>query len=148
MTLTLVRQVYPAVLLVAAVAAMSLSAAGQTGPAPAQPAKHGVDLPLGNWRGDSICVVRESACNDEKALYHVKRLPNKPGWFSLQGDKIVDGKPEVMGTGECSYDAEKHVLHCQLGRSSVHLTVTGDKMEGTMLKDTTLWRRISLKKDK
>jgi len=137
-------------LLVVAAMALSLCGIAQTNPAPtAKPANNNDVLPLGDWRGDSICVVRESACHDEKALYHVKRLPAKPGWFSLQGDKIVDGKPEMMGTGECSYDAEKHVLHCELGRGSVHLTVTGDKMEGAMLlTDKTLWRKITLKKDK
>jgi hypothetical protein len=147
--MTSMRQVYPTVLLLAAVAAMAFSAVGQTSSAPAKPANNGAALPLGDWRGDSICVVRESACHDEKALYHVSRLPDKPGWFSLQADKIVDGKPEMMGTSDCSYDAEKHILNCELGRGLIHLTVTGDKMEGAMLlKDKTLWRNISLKKDK
>src|SRR6266700_344241 len=147
--MTSMRQVSLAALLVVVVAALSLSSAGQTGSAPAKPVNNGAALPLGDWRGDSICVVRESACHDEKALYHVKSLPNKPGWVSMQADKIVDGKPEMMGTSDCSYDAEKHLLSCELERGSIHLTVAGDKMEGAMLlKDKTLWRRISLKKDK
>jgi len=139
-----------AALLVVTVMALSLSGIAQTNPAPAaKPANNNDALPLGDWRGDSICVVRESACHDEKALYHVKRLPDKPGWVSLQADKIVDGKPEMMGTSDCSYDAEKHILNCELGRGSIRLTVAGDKMEGAMLlTDKTLWRNISLKKDK
>jgi hypothetical protein len=139
-----------AVLLAVATVALSIFGVVQSSPAgKAKPANSDVALPLGDWRGDSICVVRESACHDEEALYHVKALPDKPGWVSLQADKIVDGKPEIMGTNDCSYDAEKHILNCELERGSIHLTVAGDKMEGTMLlTDKTLWRRISLKKDK
>ena len=46
---------------------------------------------VGDWRGDSICVVRPSACVDEKALYHVKKL-DQPNRYSMQADKIV--KPD------------------------------------------------------
>src|SRR5690242_20202066 len=45
---------------------------------------------VGDWRGDSICVVRESACHDEDSLYHVSAMPEKAGWFLMKGDKIVD----------------------------------------------------------
>ena len=34
----------------------------------------GDSIVVGDWRGDSICVVRERACHDEDSLYHVTRL--------------------------------------------------------------------------
>ena len=102
---------------------------------------------VGDWRGDSICMARESACRDEDSLYHVARLGDKPGWFSMKLDKIVDGKPVTMGTVECSYDSSKKSLGCEFPRGAFHLTLQGNKMEGTMtLTDGTLWRKISLKK--
>jgi hypothetical protein len=102
---------------------------------------------LGDWRGDSICVVRESACHDEDSLYHVTKIAGKPGWVSLKLDKIVDGKPVTMGTTDCTYDAAKRLLTCQFPRGAFHFSVQLDKMIGTMhLTDGTLWRKISLKK--
>ena len=53
--------------------------------------------PLGDWSGESVFVVRDSACRDEDSLYHVAKLAGKPGWFSMKLDKIVDGKPVTMG---------------------------------------------------
>ena len=102
---------------------------------------------VGDWRGNSVCVVRESACHDEDSLYHVARLPEKPGWFSMKLDKIVDGKPVTMGMQECNYDSTKKSLVCEFPRGVMRFAIQGDKMEGTMtLTDGTLWRKISLKK--
>jgi len=102
---------------------------------------------IGDWRGDSTCQVRESACHDEDSLYHLTKLPDKPGWFSMKLDKIVDGKPVTMGTMECSYDLGKSALTCVFPRGIMHFTVHGDKMTGTMaLPDGTLWRKLSLKR--
>ncbi len=146
---TSMRMVHWAVLLAAAIVAVSLAYAGQNSSASnAKPADSGDSLPLGDWRGDSICVVRESACHDEKSLYHVARLPDKPGWVSIRLDKIVDGKPVTMGAEECRYDAEKRSLTCEFARGLMQFTVAGSKMEGTMLlTDKTMWRKINLKND-
>ena len=53
--------------------------------------------PLGDWSGESVFVVRDSASRDEDSLYHVAKLAGKPGWSSMKLDKIVDGKPVTMG---------------------------------------------------
>ncbi len=102
---------------------------------------------IGDWRGDSICVVRESACHDEKALYHVKKS-DQPGRFLIQADKIVDGKPVNMGTVDCTYSPERHVLSCEFAKGKLSLKLEGARLEGSMnLLDGTLWRNIKLKKD-
>ena len=101
----------------------------------------------GDSRGDSTCVVRESACHDEDSLYHVSKLADKPGWFSMKLDKMVDGKPVTMGTVECSYDSAKRGLTCEFARGVFHLAIEDNKMTGTMkLTDGTLWRKLTLKK--
>ena len=105
------------------------------------------DALVGNWRGDSICVVRPSACVDEKALYHVKKL-GQPDRYSVQADKIVNGQAIDMGTFGCEYASDKQALTCQLPKGAVHLALRGTRLEGTMnLTDGTLWRNISLEKD-
>ena len=40
---------------------------------------------VGDWHGESICQVRESACHDEDSLYHVEQLDGKPHWISIFG---------------------------------------------------------------
>ncbi|HKV92999.1 MAG TPA: hypothetical protein VJW20_10660 [Candidatus Angelobacter sp.] len=100
---------------------------------------------LGDWRGTSLCLVKPSACHDEEALYHLNAAPDKPGKLFLQADKIVDGHPVTMGTSDCSFDAAKKILHCDLGKGYVELTLVGDRLEGTMfLADKTRWREIKL----
>ena len=102
---------------------------------------------LGHWHGDSVCAVPESACHDEESLYHVSRLAEKPGWFSLKGDKIVDGKAVSMGTVECRYESDKQTLTCESPRGVFNFTVKNSRMIGTMnLPDGSLWRKISLSK--
>jgi hypothetical protein len=102
---------------------------------------------LGDWRGESICVVRESACHDEDSLYHVTKLAAKPGRVSMKLDKIVNGKPVTMGVMDCSYSAAKQSLTCEFPRGVMRFKVDNNKMEGTMtLPDGTLWRKITLKK--
>lgn len=114
----------------------------------AQTTKPGNDLLVGDWRGDSICVVRPSACNDEKALYHITQIGGQAKHFSVQADKIVNGQAVQMGAMECDYAPEQHVLTCSTPKLALHLTLKGHSLEGTMnLADGTLWRKISLNKD-
>jgi hypothetical protein len=116
-------------------------------------ARHAQQVPgedsglVGDWRGESVCVARESTCHDEDSLYHVTRLAGKPGWFSMKLDKIVDGKPVTMGTTECSYDSAKRALTCEFPRGVFRFSIQANKMTGIMnLTDGTLWRKIALSK--
>ncbi len=130
-------------LLITVVSAFTTAAQAQAGKAVQQDSA----MLVGDWRGDSICVVRPSACNDEKALYHFKKT-DKPNRFLLQADKIVNGQAEEMGTMECTFAPEKHDVTCSTPRLVVHLTLNGKSLDGTMNRpDGTLWRNISLKKD-
>jgi hypothetical protein len=100
---------------------------------------------VGDWRGESVCQVRESACHDEDSLYHVEKLSGKPHWISMRLDKIVQGKPVTMGTVECLHAVDNDTLTCEFPRGVFRFTVTGNKMQGTMtLPDKTVWRKISL----
>ena len=108
-------------------------------------AKDNPDAILGDWHGTSTCLVKPSACHDEEALYHVK-AGEKPGTFSLQADKIVNGTPQQMGPpAECSNKDKQDVLHCEFGRGYLDLTLKGDHLDGAMfLTDKTRWREIKL----
>ena|ERR1700686_5545004 len=112
---------------IVAVAALTILVSPRGEAAQSQPASSDDSSVVGDWRGNSICVVRESACHDEDSLYHVARLAEKPGWFSVKLDKIVDGKPVTMGTVECSYDSGKKSISCDFLRGAFHLTVQDNK---------------------
>jgi hypothetical protein len=128
-------------------AAVNSFAAAQADARPAQQVPADESGLVGDWRGESVCVVRDSACRDEDSLYHLAKLAGKPGWFSMKLDKIVDGKPVTMGTTECSYDSAKRALTCEFPRGVFRFTIQANKMAGTMsLTDGTLWRKITLSK--
>ena len=111
---------------------------------------------LGDWSGESICVNRERfpACHDEKVIYHFTRVADKPNTVNLSADKIVDGKPENMGSYDFVYDSKKHTLTSEYKTDRVDLlmefTLKDDVLNGTMtsLPDKIQARRMTVKKDK
>jgi hypothetical protein len=128
---------------------------GAAGPAVAQNGASKTTSPAnaesaldGDWRGESVCVVRESACHDEDSLYRFSKIPDKPGRYSLKADKIVDGKPVTMGTSECSYDRSQRAVECAITADAMlRFTVNGDTLHGTMtIQGSKLWRKLTLKK--
>ena len=112
----------------------------------------GADL-VGNWTGESICVGNRPACHDERVIYRIQKAPDPAGKVTITADKIVNGKPELMGVLDFKYDSEKQTLVCDFTRGNTHglweLAVKGNTMEGTLmvLPDKTLVRRVKVKKE-
>ncbi len=110
---------------------------------------------VGNWSGESVCVDKEKfpACNDEQVVYHVAAASGKSDTVTITADKIVNGKPETMGTFDFVYDARKQTLTSEFKTSRVHiifeLAVKGDTLEGTLstLPDKAIVRHIKVKKE-
>ena len=110
---------------------------------------------VGDWSGESICVNKEKfpACHDEQVVYHVVVASGKTDTVTITADKIVNGKPETMGTFDFAYDARRQTLTSEFKNERVHvifeLAVKGDLLEGTLatLPDRALVRRIKVKKD-
>jgi len=73
---------------------------------------------------------------------------------TITADKIVNNKPETMGTFDFVYNAQRQTLTSEFKNDKVHIifefAVKGDVLEGTLatLPDRTLVRRIKVKKDK
>ena len=109
---------------------------------------------VGDWTGESICVGNRPACHDEKVVYHISKTADKPDTVTLSADKIVDGKPELMGVLDFKYDAGKGTLTGEFTRGTTHgvweYNVKGNEMEGTLsiLPDKTIGRRVKVKKEK
>jgi len=111
---------------------------------------------VGDWSGESICVNKEKfpACNNEQVIYHVVVASGKTDTVTITADKIVNNKPETMGTFDFVYNAQRQTLASEFKNDKVHIifefAVKGDFLEGTLatLPDRTLVRRIRVKKDK
>src|SRR5215469_14443233 len=102
----------------------------------------------GTWRGDSVCATEASACHNERVVYYIKDMPNRPDLVLIQADKIVDGKPITMGTGEWQYDRVRSTLEWRMPKQVWLLKITGSRMEGTLkLTDGTIFRNMILEKD-
>lgn len=103
---------------------------------------------VGTWRGDSVCAREASGCHNERVVYYVKDVPNSPNLVSIQADKIVDGKPITMGTGEWQYDRATSTLEWRMSKQVWLLKIIGSRMAGTLkLTDGTVLRNMMLKKD-
>jgi hypothetical protein len=133
-----------ALLVFSLVAASGIACWGQD----TSPTTGGVDVEsriAGTWRGNSVCMVKNSPCHDEVNVYHFSKLAGRPSSFLATASKVVDGKEIVMGSGAWTYDAAKQVMECKA--PAIRLVVEGSKMEGSLtLSDGTVYRRISLKK--
>jgi hypothetical protein len=111
---------------------------------------------VGDWFGESICVNKEKfpACHDEQVVYHVAVASGKTNTVTIAADKIVNGKPEAMGTFDFTYDAQKRTLTSEINNERMHLifefAVKDELLEGTLsrLPERTLARRIKVKKSK
>ena len=86
----------------------------------------------GTWRGDSVCATEASACQTERVVYSIKEVPNRPNLVSIQADKIVEGKPITMGTGDWQYDRVKSTLEWRMPKQVWLLKITGSRMEGKL----------------
>jgi hypothetical protein len=103
-------------------------------------------LLMGNWAGESICQVKNSACKDETVVYHITRKKN-PALFQINADKIVNGSSIQMGELEFRYNKLNHTLICESNNGFWKLTVTGKRIEGSLtFSDKTFYRKILLKK--
>jgi hypothetical protein len=103
---------------------------------------------VGSWRGQSTCLVTASACRDEESVYRVVAVARSQTKMTLTANKIVDGREISMGTSECSFSPDTHVLKCPLPNgATVRFDLKGDSLNGTMtLPDGTEWRRIVLRR--
>jgi hypothetical protein len=104
---------------------------------------------VGVWRGHSVCMVKDSPCHDEVNVYRISAIAGKPRIYFVSGNKIVDGREQVMGTGEWKYDVNTHELVHKFANGIFRLEVKGEKMEGDLkLPQGTLYRRIFLQREK
>ena len=103
----------------------------------------------GTWRGESLCAAGLSACQDERVVYYIKHVPSRSDLVVIQADKIVNGEPVTMGTGEWRYDPTASTLEWRMPQQVWFLKIAGSRMEGTLKRtDGTILRNMTLEKDR
>lgn len=103
----------------------------------------------GTWRGRSTCTTDASACHDESVVYSIKEIPDRTDAVLIRADKIVDGRPITMGSGEWRYDRSRGIAEWRSPRQTWLLKVAGTHIDGTLtMVDGTLFRKMSLDKDR
>lgn len=100
----------------------------------------------GVWRGNSVCVDKNSPCHDEVNVYRFSPVAGKADAFLVAASKVVDGKEIEMGSGEFKYDDKTKTVESE--RPRIRLTLLRDNwMEGALsLEDGKEYRKIRLKK--
>jgi hypothetical protein len=102
-------------------------------------------LLVGNWKGTSICQVKNSPCHDEVVVYHLSK--NKGvDTFYINASKIVNGQEEEMGVVPCIYNQKKNQLTSTAYNSEWTFNIKDAKLEGTLIFHGSLYRVIEVTK--
>ena len=74
------------------------------------PGKYSIAQSLtGNWKGTSLCQVKNSPCHDENVVYHITKGRDN-NTYQVDASKIIDGKEDDMGTLNFSFDPQQKIL--------------------------------------
>jgi hypothetical protein len=104
------------------------------------------DSITGDWKGSSLCQVKNSPCHDEIAMYHVSTT-EKENVYRFEMNKIVNGQEEKMGTLDYLFDPTKRNLTSVYQQTSTWtFAVSGDNMHGSLIYKNVLYRVIDLKR--
>ena len=99
-------------------------------------------VPVGVWRGTSLCLVRPSPCKDEVVVYRITRL-NASDSVSIDARKIVHAREEEMGVLACRLATPGPSITCTMKNGVWRFTVRGDSLVGELrLPDDTKFRDV------
>jgi hypothetical protein len=97
---------------------------------------------VGVWRGESICLVRPSACNDEVVVYRITALKATDS-VTVDARKIVRGEEEEMGVLACRLVPQGGQIICAFPQGTWQFRVRKDSITGELrLRDNTKFRDV------
>ena len=102
----------------------------------------------GNWKGTSLCQIKNSPCHDEIVVYHISKDSGSNSYLVNAG-KIIEGKENDMGALNFSFDPNQMILFLVDSVQQVkwEFKVTGKEMHGTLISKGKLFRIIDLKRE-
>src|ERR1700758_4617480 len=75
----------------------------------------------GVWRGNSVCVDKNTPCHDEVNVYRFSPVAGKADTFQVTASKVVDGKEIEMGSSEFKYNEKTKTVESEKPR--IRLTI-------------------------
>jgi len=102
---------------------------------------------VGDWKGSSLCQIKNSPCHDEIVVYHITK-GNTADSITVQANKIVNGVEEDMGILHFRVNAEKNEFTSDEYKSLWRFTLKDAKLHGTLMHGDVLYRIIELAKIK
>src|SRR5204862_5928199 len=83
---------------------------------------------IGNWKGTSLCQVKNSPCHDEIVVYHI--TSSGINSYQVNAGKIIDGKEDDMRTSHFSFDPKQKILFLldKVHQVKWEFKVSGEKM--------------------
>ena len=107
------------------------------------PSQHPASMtPVGIWRGTSMCLVGQSACNDEIVVYRIAQT-NAADSLRVDARKIVRGEEQEMGVLTCRFTSPTGSLTCAMLQGSWQFRVHNDSLVGELrLSDKTKFREV------
>ncbi len=92
------------------------------------------DAFVGKWEGESKCVdfVAAPNCHDEHVIYTVKKSAKGKLDLIVDADKVVEGKPQNMGTLDFFVNPKLKTITNEFAKGTWELVLTGDAMNGTL----------------
>lgn len=101
-------------------------------------------LLVGDWKGTSLCQIKNSPCHDETVVYHISKKSGVDTFY-INGNKIVNGVEEEMGILPFVYNKKTNQL-TSTAYGIWTFNLAGDKLEGTLFSHGDLYRKIKLYK--
>jgi hypothetical protein len=101
-------------------------------------------LLVGDWKGSSLCQVKNSPCRDETVVYHISKQKDADTFY-VNASKIVKGVEEEMGILPFAYDKKTNQF-ISTAYGTWTFNIEGSKLEGTLLVRGQLYRKIKLNK--
>lgn len=100
---------------------------------------------VGDWKGNSICMMANSGCHNEKVVWHIAKAPERPGWMVVRGERLENGKPVVMGALQFQWEAGSHTLTSEGEQGIWRLKQNGERLEAALVRaDQAIFRRVFL----
>jgi hypothetical protein len=103
-------------------------------------------LIVGEWKGTSICQVKNSPCHDEVVVCHISKAASDSFHFMM--NKIVNGKEEEMGMLTCILNRPSGQIRSIASKGSWTFSVKDGIMDGRLVYDGNLYRILHMEKVK
>jgi hypothetical protein len=99
-------------------------------------------IPIGTWRGTSLCLVHPSACHDEIVVYRITPMKATDS-VSIDARKIVGGEEQEMGVLTCHLARPSGQLTCPLPQAIWYFRARNDTLTGELrLRDNQRFREV------